>query len=346
MAIICTITDHIVQVDLFIVYIIKKEHIMGKALIGIGESIHGSIPRTGKIMKELHELGPDAYSQPSEQLDYIKQLIESQADEGATYIAVNVDAFGEDDSTLTVQYMLQYVELVRKWGKGVPVCLDSSDDDVLIKGLEKWYDTDQQVKPPLVNSIKVYNIEKIMPLKKQYDFSFIGLLISEDKPTGTGGSYSVDELYGLAQQLFKSAMEHGFRPEQIYFDSTVFPLAIDMPMQPGVAGYTYRAFETIKKIKETPEMAGVHFSMGVSNSCRDLPGRKIGVARAYVEKAMEYGLDAGIVNVAHHFGETPADAELVALVDAYAKMDGSAERTNDAMMLMGQFCASAKKPAK
>ena len=33
---------------------------MAKELIGIGESIHASIPRTSKIMKELHELGPNA----------------------------------------------------------------------------------------------------------------------------------------------------------------------------------------------------------------------------------------------------------------------------------------------
>ena len=45
-------------------------------------------------------------------------------------------------------------------------------------------------------------------------------------------------------------------------------------------------------------MKGVHFSMGVSNSCRDLPGRKIGICRAYVEVGMRYGLDAGIVNAA------------------------------------------------
>ena len=37
------------------------------------------------------------YTQPSEALHYIQALIESQADDGADYIAVNVDAFGEDD---------------------------------------------------------------------------------------------------------------------------------------------------------------------------------------------------------------------------------------------------------
>lgn len=317
---------------------------MGKGLIGIAESLHASIPAPAKAMKALCEMGEGAYSTPSEALDYVKNLIESQADEGAAYIGINVDAFGEDDSSVAVNLMIEYVKLVRKWGKGVPACIDSSDDNVLIAGLKEWYDTDEDVKPPLVNSIKVYSMDKMMPLKKDYDFSFIGLLMSEDAPTGPGGSHSVDELFGLAKQLFDKAMEFGFKSEEIYFDSTVFPLAIDMPMTPDVPGYTYRAFETIKKIKNDALMKDVHFSMGVSNCCRDLPARKIGICRAYVEKAMEYGLDAGIVNVAHHLGESPADPELLKLVDVFAKMDGSADRTNDAMMLMGQFCASAKKP--
>jgi cobalamin-dependent methionine synthase I len=119
-----------------------------------------------------------------------------------------------------------------------------------------------------------------------------------------------------------------------------------MPMTPGVPGYTYRAFETIKRIKGDPEMKNAHCSFGVSNCCRDLPARRIGICRAYVAKAMECGLDAGIVNVAHHFGETPPDPKLYELVSAFANMDGSAERTGEAITLMGQFCAANRKPVQ
>jgi len=201
-------------------------------LITIGESIHASIPKTGSVMKGLLEAGPDAYSRPSEQLDYIRDLIEVQAREGADYIAVNVDAFGEEDAAIARRLIVQYVRLVRQW-----VCIDSSDDETLIAGLKEWYNTDQPVKPPLVNSIKVYTADNMMPLKKKYDFSFVGLLMSEEKPSGPGGSHSVDELYTLARQLFDKAVnEYGFKPHEIFFDSTVFPLAIDMPMEPGVPG--------------------------------------------------------------------------------------------------------------
>ena len=81
----------------------------------------------------------------------------------------------------------------------------------------------------------------------------------------------------------------------------------------------------------------------VARCCRDLPGRKIGICRAYVAKAMECGLDAGIVNTGHRYGEKEVDAELLKLIEAYAALDGSMERLNDAMTLMGQFCASCKK---
>jgi len=102
----------------------------------------------------------------------------------------------------------------------------------------------------------------------------------------------------------------------------------------------------MKKIRSDPQMQGVHFTGGITNCVRDLPGRKIGVMRAYVHKAMEYGLDAGIVNVAHHYGLVEPATDLLELVDAYAKMDGSAERMNEAMALMGKFCRENRKPAK
>ncbi len=319
---------------------------MKKPLITIGESIHASIPKTGMIMKQLAELGPNAYSMTSEPLNYIEGLIESQAADGADYMAVNLDAFGEDEPQLCVDMMVEYVRMVRKWGNGVPICIDSSNNDVLIAGLKEWYSAGVQVKQPLINSVKVYTMEDILPLKKDFDFAFIGLLVGEGTPTGPGGSHSVDELYSLARQIFAKAVGgYGFTPSEIFFDSTVFPLAIDMPMEANVPGYTYRAFETIKKIKGDAQMKGVHCSLGVSNCVRDLPGRRIGICRAYVAKAMEYGLDAAIVNVAHHYGQVEPAAELLKLVDAYAKMDGSAESMNRAMDLMGKFCRENRKGA-
>ena len=326
-------------------FLFAKDHTMKNPVIYIGETIHASIPRTGRIMKQLAALGSGAYTTETGPLNYVRALIESQVAEGADYIAINLDAFGEQDPRIAVDMMKEYVRMMHKWAGGVPICVDSGYDDVLIAGLKEWYNTDREVKPPMLNSVKVYTMDKILPFKKHFDFVFVGLLIGRDKPTGPGGSHSIEELYSFAQKLFESAVaKYGFKPNEIFFDSTVFPLAIDMPMQPGVPGYTYRAFETIKKIKGDGKMKGVHCSLGVSNSVRELPARRIGVCRAYTAKAMEYGLDAAILNTANRYGFVEPDPELMELVDAYAKMDGSPEKLNRAMKLMGQFCRKSKKP--
>ncbi len=325
-------------------YLFGKDHTQKGALISTGELIHASIPRTGQIMKQLHALGEKAFEQSSPYLDYIKALIEVQANDGADYIAVNIDQFGESDPAFAVRLMKEYVKLVRKYGRGVPVCVDSGDDNILIAGLKEWYNTGEKIAPPLINSIKVYTIDKLMPLKKHFDYKFIGLLLGEGKATDASKTDTVDDLYRLAKTIYDAAVnKYGFKPEEIFLDSTVFPLAIDMPMQPGVPSYTYRTFNTIKKIKADPQLKKCHFSLGITNCVRDLPGRKIGVARAYTEVAMRYGLDAAILNVSHQFGLQPADHELVELVEAYANMDGSEEKTTTAMKLMSQFCTKNRK---
>jgi cobalamin-dependent methionine synthase I len=324
-----------------------RDSTVKQQLIMIGESIHASIPETGRIMRALSSLGPDAYCVPSEQLRYIRALIESQVANGADYMAVNVDTFGESDARMAVDLMRAYVRMVREWGRDIPACIDSSNDDVLIAGLEQWHDTDQPVKQPLLNSVKIHTVDKVLPLKDDFDFALVGLLLGEKASAGLNVSNSVDQLYGLAKEIFQVAVgRYGFKSEEIFFDPMVFPLAIDMPMQAGVPGYTYRTFETIKRIRTDPQMRGVHCVLGISNCVRDLPGRKIGVCRAYLAKAMEYGLDAAIVNVAHRYGQVEPAPDLLELVDAYAKMDGSPERTCRAMELMGKFCRESRKPAK
>ena len=62
-----------------------------------------------------------------------------------------------------------------------------------------------------------------------------------------------------------------------------------------------------------------------SRSGAGLP-RSVGVCRAYIGKAIEYGLDTAFVDAGKQFGILPADPGLLELADAYAKMDGSAAK--------------------
>ena len=200
------------------------------------------------------------------------------------------------------------------------------------------------VAVPLLNSLKTYTMEAFLPLREKLPFKLIGLLVDQ-KSTGSEGSYySVDELHALAPTIFDAAVgRHGFKPGDIFFDSTVFPLSIDMPMSAGQSGYTYRTFETIRALRRDPEFRGVHLSLGISNAARDLPGRRIGVCRAYLAKAREYGLDAAIVNVFHEYGRKPAAPDLLAFVSAFAAQDGSPAAGERVIGRMLRFCEANRK---
>lgn len=326
-------------------YLFEKDHTRKTGFIQIGESIHASISRPAAAMTELLAMGERALERPSGARDYILSLIKDQVKHGADYLEVNVDAFGEHDPAVPIRMMRDYVKLIRTHGGGVPVCVDSGVPDVLAAGLEAWYDgAPASVAAPLLNSIKTYTMGALLPLRSRFAFKFIGLLVDIHSTGSEGSYYGIDELHAMALTIYREATgKHGFKPDDIFFDSTVFPLAIDLPMTPETAGYTYRTFETMRKIKNDPEMKGVHLSLGVTNAVRDLPGRRTGVCRAYLAKARTYGLDAAIVNVMHDYGKRPAAVDLLEFVGAFAHQNGSAEAGQRAINAMMDFCRANRK---
>ncbi len=326
-------------------YFFQKDHTQKTGLILIGENLHASIPRTAAAMKELLGAGQGAYDRSSGALDYIISLIRTQVRHGADFLDVNVDAFGGSNLEMRKAMMRDYVQLIRKHGRGVPVCVDSGSPEVLRAGLEEWYrQAPAALPPPLLNSIKTYTMEELFPLRSGAPYKFIGLLVDNTSSGSEGSYYGIDQLVGMARTMFRAAVKDcGFKPEDIFFDSTVFPLAIDMPMTPDVPGYTYRTFETIRRIKNDPTLKGVHLSLGITNAVRDLPGRKTGVCRAYLAKAREYGLDAAIVNVTHDYGKRPPAPELMEFVEVFAEQDGSAAAAERVVEVMLRFCQSNRK---
>ena len=306
----------------------------------IGESVHATIPKTQQAMKQLIVGGENAYTEPSEALDYIISLIKNQVSEGACFIEVNIDEFFDQDQSIAIDLMKKYVRLVADHSGGVPVCVDSSHDDILRAGLEEWYDhLGSDAVMPMLNSVKTHTADLVLPWRKEFAFKVIGML-SPETPSGVT---PWQEIHEMAVKIFDNSISNGFAADDIYYDTMVFPLAIDMPMMPGDTGYTYNTMQAIKAIMSDEKMKGVHTSIGLSNSVQNLPGRKIGVCRAYMHVARQYGLDGAIVNMFHDYENSEVDQELVELVEVFAALDGSAEKTDNAMMVMADFCQKCRK---
>ncbi len=323
-------------------YLAGRDHTKGSPLIAVGDLIDASHPKTSAIMKEALEMSGKALLQPTGPIGYIRALIQSQADERADYIAVNVDALCDGDGQLAARIMERYVGWIREYGAGTPICIDSGFHDVLALGLRAWHRNGPSVRAPLLSSTRPDAINKVMPLRREYDFSLVGPL----GKTSTG-AIGASETLEQAKRLFDRAVgQYGFEAEQLFFNPLVAPLVKDKPTLPSGCGHTHSAFETIQRVKSDSSLRECHCLLRTSDVVSGLPGRAVGVCRAYVAKALEYGLDAAFMNVAKHYGESPADPGLVEMVSAFAEMDGAPGRTEQAKERMDIFRAGIRKPPR
>jgi methylenetetrahydrofolate reductase (NADPH) len=324
-------------------YLFGTDHTKAAPLISIGDMLNAYNPVTCTAMKQFNDSigktkGPNGAS------NFLKALILTQAAEGASYIAVNIDALAKDDPDAAPELIRPYVKLVRRLGKDVPVCIESRHQEALIAGLQEWYLGDGHVAPPLVGPIDIFSDSTILTFKNQHDFSMICTFGDNDSSPMESLVTDIDKTIDTAKQIVnKATNEYRFMPEQIFFDAGTAMLTKDLPEKPGIASQTYKAFRIIKSIKHDSATKKCHCLLNTNMAMFGIPARSVGVCRAYVAKAMEYGLDAAFADVTRHYGESPADAKLLELVDAYIEMDGSPDKRANAEKLMSGLSAGAKK---
>lgn len=288
----------------------------------IAELLHASIPSVGPSMQLLKEMGDKGFETQNPALNVIIDLIISQAAQNPAYIDINIDQLREN----TPQLIKKFVKLIKQYGMGIPVCIDSSNPEVLISGLEEWYSDGADLPSPLINSINFAELEKTNPvlnLRKKFPFSMIGLL------TGPVGVLkSSDEMYEAAKTIFKEASLHGFKSTEIFFDTVTLGVTFDSPFNElgeVKTSHTHNSLNAIRKIMTDPEMKGVNTVLGVSNWTHGVGKRRIGHNRAFIHVAMEYGLNAVIIDVNQEYGIKPAPQELIDVVNMFVNLDGSDE---------------------
>lgn len=325
-------------------YLFNTDHTKPSPLISIGEMLDAFNPAVGSVMKQYRDSLETPC--PDGAFGYLKALIQMQAIEGASYIAVNIDALAQGDGQEAAKLIQSYVKLVRQLGKGVPVCIDSLHENALIAGLKEWYDTRDQVAPPLIGPLKASSPDAILELRKQYDFGIVSAL-SNNHSENESSLDNIEETFVLAKQLFKKAVsQYPFKPDQIFFNPSVVPLVSDVPESEAKAGQTYKAFRIIQRIKRDAAMKKSHCLLRIGLATHGVKSRKVGVGRAYVSRAMGYGMDAAWTDVTRHYGESPADPALLKVIDAYAEADGSAQKMEIVKQMLTQLSGDAKKPPK
>lgn len=303
--------------------------------IQIAEMLHASIPFPGAAMRFLQTLGPDGFTTANRGLAAVEWLIRSQAHEGAHFIDTNLDALNDPKAP---DLMRRYVRLIQQISGGVPPCIDSSDCNVLVAGIEEWYKNEKNPPKPMVNSIPFAEMDARGPvyeMRKKFAFNVVCLMVGPEGPMK-----SCDEMYEGAKVMFKKARAAGFEPSEVYFDCVTLSLSTDGYIGgDGMikASHTHNAFHAIQKIRQDPEMKDTHAVLGVSNWVFGARKRRVGHIRSFVAVAQKYGLDGGIVDVGKAFGVEPGAPELMDFVEMYVGLDGSdasIDRYADKMQMM------------
>jgi methylenetetrahydrofolate reductase (NADPH) len=306
-------------------FFLTMDHHRRNPLVVVGEQIHTTIPKVKKAFDLIKAAGAD-FAPDNPGVAFIRAAVESQILKGADYLDCNVDDAGGSDSELSQKLMRGAVRLIVEHGEGVPPCVDSSDVAVLRAGIEEYYRVGpRSARPPLVNSANSENLDKFWDLLHTGRFNVVYMLMESSLSAKAMGQYfTPDQMLENARRFFRVARKRGFAPHQVFFDTTVMPLAVEFSCfdRPG---YSYCSFQAMRRIMQNEEMKGVGTILGISNLTRDFPsGRKIGVLRAYVHLAMQYGLTAAIVDVEKDFGlKPPEDDEIVEIVRAFVEHDGS-----------------------
>lgn len=232
---------------------------LDKAFLVVGERINP----TGKkaLQAELREGS----------LDLVCQMAAEQEENGAAILDVNMGMNGIDEKAM----MLAAIEELGT-ATGLPLCLDSSNVDVLEAALRHYPGR------ALVNSISLESekINRLLPIVAKYGAMFILLPLSDN-----GIPANVEEKRGIVRTILARAYALGFTKEDIVVDG----LTATVGANPDAA---LECFDTIHYCRNELGLATI---CGLSNISFGLPNRPF-VNTAFLTMAIQQGLTMAIAN--------------------------------------------------
>ncbi|MBI2659549.1 methionine synthase [Candidatus Woesearchaeota archaeon] len=220
----------------------------------------------------------------NEQFEIAAEIGRSQVKGGAQVLDVCLANPDRDELNDTKNFFGIVTRKVK-----APLMIDSTDPNVIEAALQRT-----QGKC-IINSVNfedgLERCEQVLPLVKKYGAAIIFGTIDEDKQQAM--ATTVEKKIAIAKRAYDYlTSEWAISPEDIIFDTLVFPVATGDVKYADSAKVT---IEAIKRIKEELPMART--ILGVSNVSFGLPpqGREV-LNSVYLYHATKAGLDFAIVN--------------------------------------------------
>jgi len=219
-----------------------------------------------------------------EKWDEASEIGKAQVKKGAHIVDVCLANPDRDELSDMENFLEKIIQKIK-----VPIMIDSTDEKVIEKAL-----TYCQGKA-IINSINLEDgeerFEAVVPLVKKFGGALVVGTIDEDPVQGMG--VSRERKLEIAERSYDLLVnKYGIAPEDIYFDSLVFPCATGDEQYVGSAVET---IEGIRLIKEKfPKTKSV---LGISNVSFGLPpaGREV-LNSVFLYHCVQSGLDLALVN--------------------------------------------------
>ncbi|MEO1620896.1 MAG: methionine synthase, partial [Cyanobacteria bacterium J06632_3] len=216
----------------------------------------------------------------AEDWDGLVALAKNQVKEGAHVLDVNVDYVGRDGERDMRELVSRLVTNVT-----LPLMLDSTEWEKMEAGLKV------AGGKCILNSTNYEDGDerffKVLELAKRYGAGVVIGTIDED-----GMARTAQKKFAIAQRAYRDAVEYGFPPYELFFDTLVLPIST------GIEEDRVNAKETIAAIKMIREnLPGCHIMLGVSNASFGLnPAARVVLNSMFLSEAMSVGMDGAIVS--------------------------------------------------
>jgi 5-methyltetrahydrofolate--homocysteine methyltransferase len=249
---------------------------METILIGTEETVQISLDLPTVIIGE--KINPTGRSWLTEQLtegnlEVLADEAVKQLEDGAHVLDVNVGAASVNE----VEVLPRAIEIVQD-AVGVPLCIDTADNDALEAALEVY-----QGKP-LINSVngEEKNLKRVLPLVAKYEAAVIGLTMDDD-----GIPKDPQKRLEIAKKIVERAESMGIPREDVLIDC----LALTVSAEPDAAIITLNTIDLVRK------ELGVNQALGHSNVSFGLPDRPV-INRVALGMVIRAGVNAPIVDAA------------------------------------------------
>ena len=280
----------------------------------------------GELMNNSYARARNAFTARSA-ADY-QGLAKVQAALGVRYLTLNLD--GTQRIQVRMEEMLAFLpEVVAAIQEVTSVPISFDNPSVLYHEVAlKHYDRKKGGRP-ILNSVAASRtqLDRMIELVKEYDTNVIVMASEHFVDGGSSQCLNPHDAHAAAKHFVELlCTTAGRTPDNIIIDPGLAPVGAD------TYGLVNIGLDAMRLIRADPDLAGVHFVVGLSNFAWGTPkGVREQLENAYLTLATEVGLDYALANPEKSPGPLPADHPMVdklrgALAQGRA-VDGESQET-------------------